>query len=51
LNIEISELAQRELEDTVFFYELEESGLGLKFRKEVLTAIDRNFGLPKRLAN
>ena len=41
MNIEISEFAQKELEDAVLYYELELYGLGRKFKEEVRKAIKR----------
>jgi plasmid stabilization system protein ParE len=41
MNIEISELAQKELDDAVLYYELEQSGLGQRFRSTVRKTIDR----------
>jgi hypothetical protein len=38
MKIEIIELAQQELEDAVLFYEVAQSGLGRRFKK------DRDFG-------
>ncbi len=38
--IEISQLARKELEDSVLYYELELYGLGLRFKDEVRKAID-----------
>ena len=41
MNIEISEFAQKELEDAVLFYELESHGLGIRFKEEIRKTIDR----------
>lgn len=41
MNIEISELAQKELEDAALYYEVEQYGLGLRFKDKVRQAIDR----------
>ncbi|MFZ5517823.1 MAG: type II toxin-antitoxin system RelE/ParE family toxin [Candidatus Zhuqueibacterota bacterium] len=41
MNIKISEFAQKELEDAIFFYELQQSGLGNKFKIEVRSSIQR----------
>jgi plasmid stabilization system protein ParE len=41
MNIEISELAQKELDDAVLYYEMEQSGLGQRFRSIVRKTIDR----------
>ncbi len=35
MKVEILEVAQTELEDAVWFYELEQAGLGRRFKKEV----------------
>jgi len=41
MNIKISEFAQRELEDAIFFYELQQQGLGLNFKNNVRSSIKR----------
>lgn len=41
MNIEISELAQKELDDAALYYEMEQSGLGQRFRGTVRKTIDR----------
>ncbi len=41
MKIEILEVAQTELEEAVWFYELEQSGLGRRFKKEVRHTITR----------
>ncbi len=41
VNIEISEFAQKELEEAVLYYELEQYGLGQRFKGEVRRTIDR----------
>jgi toxin ParE2 len=40
-NIELSELAQKELEEAVLYYEMEQSGLGLRFKDQVRLSIQR----------
>jgi len=35
MKVEISKFAQRELEDAILYYELEQKGLGLRFKDEV----------------
>lgn len=45
--IEISEFAQKESDEAVLFYELQQRGLGLKFRDEVRISIDRIERHPK----
>ncbi len=47
MDIEISEFAQKELDDAVVFYEVEQNRLGLRFRDEVRKAIDRIKMFPK----
>jgi plasmid stabilization system protein ParE len=47
MNIEISEFAQKELDEAIFFYELQQPGLGLRFRDEVRKSIDRIKQHPK----
>ncbi len=41
MNIEISEFAQKELDDAVLYYEMEQHGLGIRFKKAVRQAINR----------
>ena len=41
MNIEILEIAQKELDDAVLYYELEQLGLGLRFKDAVRQSIDR----------
>ncbi|MCP5109155.1 MAG: type II toxin-antitoxin system RelE/ParE family toxin [bacterium] len=41
MNIEISEFAQVELDDAVLYYELEQYGLGQRFKNAVRKTIDR----------
>ncbi len=41
MNIRIVELAGDELEDAVLYYELEQEGLGERFKKEVKQTIER----------
>ena len=41
MNIEILDIAQVELEEAIFFYELEQIGLGDRFKAEVRQAIQR----------
>ncbi|MCP4154399.1 MAG: type II toxin-antitoxin system RelE/ParE family toxin [bacterium] len=41
MTIEILVVAQKELDDAVLYYEMEQHGLGLRFKKEVRKAIDR----------
>jgi len=41
MKIEILELAEKELEDAVLYYELEQDGLGRKFRDAVRHSIER----------
>lgn len=41
MKVEILEVARAELEDAVWFYELEQSGLGRRFKREVRQAITR----------
>ena len=47
MNIEISAFAQKELEDAILYYELEQRGLGLRFRDELCKSIDRIKMYPK----
>jgi plasmid stabilization system protein ParE len=47
MKIEILGLAQQELEDAMLFYELEQRGLGRRFKREVRHAIDRIKMYPK----
>ena len=41
MNIEILEIAQKELDDAVLYYELEQHGLGSRFKGAVRQSIDR----------
>jgi mRNA-degrading endonuclease RelE of RelBE toxin-antitoxin system len=41
MNILISEFAQKELNDGIFYYELQLQGLGLQFKSEVRESINR----------
>ena len=41
MKVEISKFAQRELEDAILYYELEQKGLGLRFNDEVKKSVDR----------
>lgn len=41
MELKISNFAQKELEDSIFFYELEHRGLGRRFKDEVRSTIDR----------
>ncbi len=41
MNVEISEFAQVELDDAVLYYELEQYGLGKRFKKAVRKTIER----------
>jgi plasmid stabilization system protein ParE len=41
MNIEILEIAQKELDDAVLYYELEQPGLGSRFKEAVRQSIDR----------
>jgi plasmid stabilization system protein ParE len=41
MNIEILQIANKEMEDAVLYYELEQYGLGLRFKDAVRRAIDR----------
>lgn len=41
MNIELLEVARTELEEAIWFYELEQSGLGQRFKKEVRHALRR----------
>ena len=41
MNILISEFAQKELNDGIFYYELQQRGLGLRFKREVRESINR----------
>ena len=47
MNIEISEFAHEESDEAVLFYELQQRGLGLRFRGEVRKSIDRIKRHPK----
>ncbi|MCU0645165.1 MAG: type II toxin-antitoxin system RelE/ParE family toxin [bacterium] len=47
MELKISNFAQKELEDSIFFYELEQRGLGRRFKDEVRHAIDRIVKSPK----
>jgi len=47
MKIEIIELAQQELEDAVLFYELEQPGLGKRFKAEVRQTLKRIQMYPK----
>ncbi len=41
MNVEILEVAQTELEDAILFYELEQPGLGRRFKTEARQAVKR----------
>ena len=41
MNLRISEFAQEELNDGVFYYELQQPGLGIRFKREVQDSINR----------
>lgn len=41
MKIELLAIAQTELEDTLFFYELKQRGLGRRFKAQVRKAIKR----------
>ena len=41
MNLEILEIARIELEDAEFYYELQQQGLGLRFKEEIRKSIDR----------
>ena len=41
MNLRISEFAQKEFNDGIFYYELQQKGLGIRFKMEVREAIDR----------
>jgi plasmid stabilization system protein ParE len=47
MKLEILEVAQNELEDAIMFYELEQSGLGRRFKTEVRQAIKRIKSYPQ----
>ena len=47
MKVEISKFAQRELEDAILYYELEQKGLGLRFKDEVKKSVDRIKIYPK----
>jgi len=47
MKVEISKFAQRELEDAILYYELEQKGLGLRFKGEVKKSVDRIKIYPK----
>ncbi len=41
MTVEILEIAQKELEEAVLYYELQQHGLGLRFKDEVKRSIER----------
>jgi plasmid stabilization system protein ParE len=41
MNLKISELAVQELKDAILYYELQQKGLGTRFKKEVRESINR----------
>ena len=41
MEIKISEYAQKELDQGILYYELEQHGLGLRFKQEIRNSIDR----------
>ena len=47
MKLKISDFAKRELDQAILFYELEQNGLGLRFKKEVRNSIDRVIKHPK----
>ena len=47
MRIAFTEFAKKELEDAVTFYEIELSGLGIKFKSEVEKSISRIIEHPK----
>ena len=47
MKIQISDFAHKELEEAIYFYELEQQGLGRRFKKEIQKAIDRIIKYPK----